>query len=367
MASLSRRSARLIAPAAALLTLAGGTAAVAASTPGHVAMKAATTKLTWHPFTLINGWKSASKKELVTGQPAWAYHNGIVYFRGAIMQPNPAGGVVFANLPKFARPAHKLYIQVYTNGDDRGILYVGNGGTLKALDGNAFTFTSLAAVSYPTAAVKSHKLTLENGWTSSQSVYGTGDPSYAVSGGVVYLSGSLHTSGTSQLATVLPKAARPAHRMVVAVYTFDDIDVGWVDIMPTGQVRVFGADAPIFTSLANISYPVVGTKWHNFKLEDGWKSGQATFGTATPAYAIINGIVYLNGSMTGATAPNGLWTTLPVGVRTAADVLEIEVYTAGGSVGGIAITASLGLVSSTPFSNAKQFTSLAALAYPQSS
>lgn len=361
-----RTSLRLIVPTTVLLTLAAPVASSAAA-PTEVAKPTNAASLTWHRFTLINGWKSASKKELVTGQPAWAYRNGVVYFRGAIMQPNPAGKIVFANLPKFARPAHKLYIQVYTNGDVPGILYVGNGGTLKALDGNAFTFTSLAAVSYPTAAVKSHKLTLKNGWTSSQTTYGTGDPSYAVSGGVVYLSGSLNTSGTSQLATILPKAARPAHRMIIAVYTFDNIDVGWVDIMPTGEVRVFGGDAHFFTSLANISYPVVGTKWHNFKLVDGWKSGQATFGTATPAYAIINGIVYLNGSMTGATAPNGLWTSLPAGVRTAADVLEIEVYTANGSVGGIAVTSSLGLVSSMPFSNAKQFTSLAAIAYPQGS
>jgi hypothetical protein len=368
LASRLRPTDPLIVPAAALLTLIGGTAAAAAPKAGHLPHAAtAAAKLTWHPFTLINGWQSASKKELVTGKPAWAYRNGVVYFRGAITQSNPLGSSVFAKLPKYARPAHKLYIQVFTNGDEPGILYVGDGGTLKALDGNALTFSSLAAVSYPTAAVKSHKLTLKNGWTSSQSVYDTGDPSYAVSRGVVYLSGSLHKGGTSHLATILPRAARPAHRMVVAVYTFDGTDVGWVDIMPTGHVKVFGAEAHIFTSLANISCPVVGTTWHKFKLEDGWKSGQTTFGTAAPAYAIINGVVYLNGSMTGETAQSGLWATLPAGVRTAADVLEIKVYTADGSTGDVAVTSGLGLVTSDPFSNAQAFTSLAAIAYPQSS
>lgn len=369
LASLSRLAGRMIVPAAALLTLISGTSAAAAPAAGHLqhTATAAAAKLTWHPFTLINGWQSASTKELVTGQPAWAYRNGVVYFRGAIRQPNPVGSNTFAMLPKYARPAHKLYIQVYTNGDEPGILYVGNGGTLKAYDGSAFTFTSLAAVSYPTAAVASHKLTLKNGWTSSQPIYGTGDPSYAISGGVVYLSGSIHTSGSSQLVTVLPKAARPAHRMFVLVYTFDGIAPGWLQINSTGKVYVFGSHAASYTSLANVSYPTVGAKWHNFTLEDGWKSGQATFGTAAPGYAIINGVVYLNGSMSGATATNGLWTTLPAGVRTAADVLEIEVYTANGSAGGIAVTSSLGLVSSMPFSNAKAFTSLAAIAYPQSS
>lgn len=373
LASLSRRSARLIGPVTALLTLTGGTAATAAPAAGHLPRlatapsTASAAKLTWHPFTLIHGWQSASTKALVTGKPAWAYHNGVVYFRGAIRQPNPLGSSTFASLPKYARPAHTLYIQVYTNGDQPGILYVSSAGTLDAYDGSAFTFTSLAAVSYPTAAVKSHKLTLKNGWTSSQSIYHTGDPSYAISGGVVYLSGSMHASGSSHLATVLPKAARPAHRMYILVYTFGGIAPGWLQINPTGKVYVFGSHAASYTSLANISYPAAGAKWHNFTLEDGWKSGQATFGTAAPGYAIVNGVVYLNGSMSGAAAVNGLWTTLPAGVRTAADVLEIEVYTANGSAGGIAVTDRLGLVSSTPFSDAQAFTSLAAITYPQSS
>ena len=367
-----RLAGRMIAAAAMLATLIGGTAAAAsaaaAPAAGHLAHAPATAaKLTWHPFTLINGWESASAKLLVTGEPAWAYHNGVVYFRGAIKQPNPAGSATFSTLPKYARPAHNLYIQIYTNGDQLGILYVGHSGTLEAYDGSARTFASLAAVSYPTAAVASHKLTLKNGWTSSQSIYSTGDPSYAVSGGVVYLSGSLHTSGSSQLATVLPTAARPAHRMFVLVYTFDGIAPGWLQINSTGKVYVFGSHATSYTSLANISYPAAGAKWHNFKLEGGWKSGQVTFGTAAPSYAIVNGVVYLNGSMSGAAAQTGLWTTLPAGVRTAADVLEIEVYTANGSAGSIGVTDSLGLVSSTPFSNAKTFTSLAAIAYPQGS
>ena len=368
LASLSRRSVRLMAPTAAVLTLIGGTAAVAAPLPGrlpHAATAAA--KLTWHPFTLINGWQSASAKLLPTGKPAWAFRSGVVYFRGAIKQSIPEGNTTFAMLPKYARPTHNLYLAVYTSGDTLGILYVGDDGTLEAYDGSAFTFTSLAAVSYPTSATTSHKLTLKNGWTSSQSRYDTGDPSYAIRGGVVYLSGSMHTAGSSQLATVLPAAARPTHRMFILAYTFDGAAPGWLEIMTSGKVYAYGTGANSYTSLANISYPAAWAKWHNFKLEDGWTSGKATFGTAAPVYTIINGVVYLNGSMSGAAATTGLWTTLPAGVRTAADVLEIEVYTANASAGGIGVTNSLGLVSSMPFSNAKAFTSLAGIAYPQGS
>jgi hypothetical protein len=376
MASRTLRRGRLIVPAAALLAVIGGTQATAApntlSRPaahvvshGAYAVRGTLVKLSWHPFTLINGWRSASEKALVTGQPAWAIHNGVAYFRGAIKQPNPDASSTFAQLPSAARPARNLYIEVYTNGHVPGILYVGADGGVEAYDGDASTFTSLASVSYPTPAFKAHKLTLTNGWVSSQPNYDTGNPSYAVSGGVVYLSGSLH-AGTAPQATVLPKPARPAHQMIVSVYTFDG-STGWLRILPTGQVEIFGSEATSYTSLANISYPVAATKWHDFKLEDGWTSGRASYHTADPSYAIIGGVVYLTGSMRETKDHVGLWANLPAGVRTAADVLEIETATANGTVGGLAVTNLFGLVSSTPFTNAQHFTSLGAIAYPQSS
>jgi len=43
------------------------------------------------------------------------------------------------------------------------------------------------------------------------------------------------------------------------------------------------------------------------------------------------------------------------------------VYTVNGTAGGVAITNSVGLVSSNPFSNAETFTSLAGIAYPPGS
>ena len=63
----------------------------------------------------------------------------------------------------------------------------------------------------------------------------------------------------------------------------------------------------------------------------------------------------------------GLWTNLPAAARTKADVLEIEVYTVDGTTGAVAITDSLGLISSMPFTDAEDFTSLAGIAYPQGS
>jgi hypothetical protein len=350
--------------AAAAPVHAGPPQARARSAPASAGRAPTLNAFTWHPLALVNGWASASTTSLRTGTPAWAVHNGVVYLRGAVKQPAD-GSSTFATLPASARPPHNLYIQIYTNSDTPGILYVGADGAMQAYDGNATTFTSISAVSYPTTAVKSTKLTLKNGWASSQPVYGTGNPAYAVSSGVVYLSGSMHGGTTSAPAFVLPKAARPAHVMYVSVYTFDG-STGFLEILPTGEVDAEGADAASYTSLASISFPIASTKWHNFKLEAGWKSDASTFGTGNPAYAVINGIVYISGSMDQAPGGTGLWTNLPAATRSA-DVLEIEVYTVNGTAGGIAITNSLGLVSSNPFTNAEAFTSLAAVAYPPSS
>ena len=291
----------------------------------------------------------------------------MVYLRGAIKQTLTAGGsYVFAQLPQFAWPTHDLYLQVYTSSAVPGDLYISADGAMEAYYGNSATFTSLAAVSYPTKTVKSSNLALENGWLSSQSSYDTGNPAYSVSGGVVRLSGSMHTGGTSRLAFVLPKAARPAAGMYVSTYTFDG-STGYLHIQSTGQVYAEGTGAADYTNLASISFPVASTKWHNFTLTAGWKSGASQFHTAAPAYAVINGVVYLTGSMHQPVSGTGLWTFSPRPRAAPATCSRSRLDTSKGSTGSVAMTNSLGLVSSEPFSNARAFTSLAGIAYPPSS
>lgn len=349
--------------AAALVTLASGTAVAAPSHPS--AVTAATAKFTWHPLKLLNGWGSASMPKLKTGTPSWALRGGVIYLRGAIKVVGVKLSSTFAHLPTQARPAHNLYIQAYTDPTAAGTVWVGHDGDLEAFNGQSATFTSLAGVSYPLATIKSHKLALQNGWVSSQSQWGTGDPAYAISGGVVYLSGSLK-SGTETTAFTLPKAARPSHQLLLSVYT-NGGTTGVITVTPAGTVFIQGLDSTNFTSLANISYPVAGTRWHHFTLVSGWKSGSALFHTASPAYTIINGVVYFTGTMFDPKGTTGFWTTLPKGVKTAADVLDFEVYMVNGSSGGIGVTNSFGLVVSDPFTNAQGCTSLAGIAYPQGS
>src|ERR1700722_990977 len=181
------RPARLIIPAAIALSLLGGTAAAAApagtSTAPVRSAPAAPASFTWHALHLLNGWESASGRHLATGTPAFALHDGVIYLRGAIKQPVSDGSETFATLPTYARPTHGLYIQAFTLRAAPGVLFIGQDGTLDAYDGKADTFTSLGAVSFPSARAAAHRLKLLNGWTSSQSPYKTGNPSYAISGG----------------------------------------------------------------------------------------------------------------------------------------------------------------------------------------
>jgi hypothetical protein len=357
-ASLLIRSARLVVPAAIALTLAGGASAVAA--PAH---NAKPTKLTWHTFALLGGWKSARNSNLRTGTPAWATRDGVVYFGGAIKNPASSPDAEIAHLPAPARPPRVLFIEVYSSGGAPGTLIVRPSGEVDALNGNAAAFTSLAGVSYPLASIKPHSLKLEHGWLSDQGIYGTGNPGYAVSGGVVYLSGSLH-GGTKPVALVLPKAARPPHELYRSVYTLDG-STGTVVIRPNGQVQLFGTDAADYTSLAAISYPVAGTKWHDFFLTGAWKSGASRFHSAAPAYTTINGVVYLTGTMYQTSGANVHWANIPVAVRPAA-LSYLEVNTANDSTGSVSIFA-IGRVDSTPFTDARGGTSLGGISYPAGS
>jgi hypothetical protein len=142
---------------------------------------------------------------------------------------------------------------------------------------------------------------------------------------------------------------------------------GWLQIRPTGQVYVNGAASRSSLSLASISFPVAATKWIYLKLAAPWKSDASQSGPGAPAYVVIDGIVYLTGSTHQPATGSGLWAVLPAAARTKADVPDIEVGMSGGSTGGVTITDYLGVVASSPFSRARTFTSLDAIAYPQNS
>jgi hypothetical protein len=220
-----------------------------------VSFPAATTSV--HTLSLLNGWQS-SQSVYSNGDPAYAVAGGVVHLSGSLDQPSGTNDE-FAVLPKAARPAHTLYLTVYTDADTTGVLKISPNGVMLAYQGNAQAFTSLAGVSFPAATTATHPLSLLNGWKSSQSAYGTGRPAYTVTGGVVYLSGSLNQpSGSNIKFAVLPPAARPTHNLWITTYTYNGT-VGALAITPSGVMVAFnntGNAAQSYTSLAAISYPV---------------------------------------------------------------------------------------------------------------
>lgn len=241
-----------------LVSLALGTTTAAAS-PSHggkaTAGAPARAGVTWHALALKNGWNS-SQFRWNTGDPSYAVRNGVVYLSGSLHQ-RVGGSDVFAVLPAAARPTHDLYITVYTFDGTTGVLFIGTNGGMQAYAGEARSFTSLAGVSFPASTLSGTTLTLLNGWQSSDGVYGTGDPSYVVRNGVVYLSGSLNLpSGSDTIFAHLPHSAAPAHWLYMKIYTNGET-IGSLDVRPSGVVEIFiTSPSVLFSSLATISYPL---------------------------------------------------------------------------------------------------------------
>ena len=367
--SRAARAVSLVVPIAALNVALGGTAAMAAD--GHAMADsrqatAAVTGVTWHKLAMINGWKS-SQNVYGTGNPSYAIRGGVVYLSGSLHGGTSSN---FAILPKAARPAHWLYMTVYTSGGTFGTLLVKPDGEIAAYStpsADATSYTSLAAVSYPTAATTQHKLALIDGWTSGQHQYRTGAPSYAVKNGIVHLSGSLK-GGTDGDFAVLPAGARPAHITYRGVYTLGGAFLH-IYIEPSGFIGGYHTGtAQAFTSLAGVSFPAATVTQHKVTMLNGWQSAQHPFGTGGFSYAIIGGVVHLSGAIKLPSGTNNLCALLPPAARPA-HVLYITVFTSSDTAGTLRILPNGDVFadSSPDASASRTLTSLAAISYPRNS
>src|SRR5262249_54713490 len=124
---------------------------------------------------------------------------------------------------------------------------------------SASKFTSLAGVSFPVAATVLHKLPLLSGFQSRQPTMKCGDPSYAVIGGIVHLSGCLYkTSIDANLEFIfLPAVARPVHNLWIHLFGGGGA-VGTLMINTNGIMNTesdFLSVANNEIALAGISYP----------------------------------------------------------------------------------------------------------------
>jgi hypothetical protein len=138
---------------AALALSLGGVAYASAGSPAPRVVHPATS-VVLHKIPLLNGWKSV-QSAFTSGDPSAGVLNGVVYLSGSLTQP-VAGSQIFATLPAGYRPAHNMWMTVYTFGDTSGTLYIGKNGTMQAFSGTSCSalntaqcYTSLAGVSYP--------------------------------------------------------------------------------------------------------------------------------------------------------------------------------------------------------------------------
>jgi hypothetical protein len=351
---------------AVALCLAGTGGAVAAAGHRTHRQAAAAPAVTWHRLRLLHGWKTGHTKLFNLATPAYAISGGVVYLDGGVKQPAGSNDE-FAVLPRAARPKHDLFITVFS-GDGTGTpgtLLILPNGTMRAYSGGARTITMLSAVSFPVATAKWHSLKLINGWKKAIPNLGAAAPSYFVSHGIVYLTGS--AAGGSSLAPLayLPRAARPAHREYLPSYEFGGAE-GRVYISQSGAIYSFGTAGQTQSSLDAESFPAVGQAltWHSLKLTSGWHSTQSVYQTGNPAYAVVGPIVYLNGGM--QQAPGGaLFAFLPKAIAPP-HTLDRQVDTYGGTTGSVSLS-NIGIASSTPATYAQEFTSLAGIAYPRNS
>ena len=365
------RASQFLVAAAALaaigVTAGGGSASAATAQPAAPTL----TGVTWHQLTLINGWVPGQSQFAGDGVPAWTVRNGVVYLSGSVIQASGTNSE-FAVLPPAARPSRVLYMTVATVAHTQGFIVVRPSGAVQAWAdpySDAQGLTSLAGISYPAKPMAMGTLSLENGWQSSDSQWGTGDPSYSVSNGMVYLSGSLHQpAGSNQAFGVLPPAARPARTMYLSVYTYNGT-IGLLEIDTTGTMYAYEGGAQQYTSLAGVSFPVASATMTKLALINGWKSGQPSYGTGDPSYSVRGGVVHLSGSLVQpqAGAAGQMFAILPMAARpTYYLYLKTEVYSGStANTGTVVITPNGELYAdSVPLSESQQYTSLAGISYP---
>jgi hypothetical protein len=108
--------------------------------------------------------------------------------------------------------------------------------------------------------------------------------------------------------------------------------------------------------------------FHGLSLANGWQSQNTNSGTGNPRVGLLNGVVYLKGSLAQPTPGSALFAQLPSADRPV-DTLLINVWTSGGNPGTLEITTDgrMFLFSNTPCGSgntAQCFTSLATISYP---
>lgn len=123
-----------------------------------------------------------------------------------------------------------------------------------SIPANRIEAHSIGAGELATTKITFHAFHLLHGWTSEGT--STGKPSYALSDGVVYLSGGMHQpTGSGSEIGFLPKGDRPVHKLWLSAFS-EATTSAFIEVLPDGAVFAGGSDAPFFASLAGVSFPL---------------------------------------------------------------------------------------------------------------
>jgi hypothetical protein len=258
------------------------------------------------PLTLESGWTNAPSG---TSSAAATEVDGIVHLQGAI--ETSGANRVPTTLPPAFWPASEVYVKADLCNAVSGQLGITpQGAVVMNVEGSNFPPTnctiSLDGVTFPGTPFT--KLNLKNGWKAAS---GSATPGVALlsspQGKVVMFQGAITTTGTNPVAFTLPKAFRPAWNVYLPVDLCNATN-GRLYIQSTGVVTVEAetsfSDAQCLTSLDGASF-VLKTK-NGYEsailLTNGWTSDQTLYGTFQAADDSINGVIHLQGAVSGGTS-----------------------------------------------------------------
>jgi len=206
------------------------------------------------PLPLINGWTDAPYG---TSDAAVVEIDGIVHFKGAIATrgTNPQPFV----LPSHYWPAADVYIPVDLCNSTNGRLWIQPNGVVtvqaETSFSNAQCFTSLDGAWFVRVDSGFQTLALIDGWKDAP--FDTGKAKAGNAYGIVYLQGSIATTGSNSEPFVLPPAFTPVTNVYVPI-DLCNATKGRLFIQTNGAVSVeaqtsFG-NAQCFTSLDGVSF-----------------------------------------------------------------------------------------------------------------
>ncbi|HET7013706.1 MAG TPA: hypothetical protein VFI65_07345 [Streptosporangiaceae bacterium] len=209
---------------------------------------------------------------------------------------------------------------------------------------------------------------LTGGWQSANADFfgTTGDPSYCVENGIIYLSGSIDQSTPGgNIFGSLPQGVRPTSEVDLPVYTLGGTS-GTLEIWTDGTMLVGSGvnnTATRFTSLAGISFPEAGAALTPIPLSGQWvPSGSA------PSYVVEGGTVYLTGGASNAAAnPNTFFSqSLPAAMVPDHCVqTNVETFNGDRATAFIASAMLFATGGIQAANDSVHFTSLGGIAYPQ--